>query len=325
MINTARSVFIFTLLVSGYQLFSQQDAQFTHYMFNQQYYNPGYTGMSAGPVVTAIHRSQWLGYDGNVNTGGAPNTQLVSVNYPLTQIKGAGVGLYVSNDHLGPVNNMEFQASFAYQLKVQGGILSVGVQAGMYSSGLDFDELIFVDPSDDLAGLSGKESQIKPDVGFGVYYKRGNIFGGISANHLTKPVFDFGEDQVVNRLSRQYYLVAGYEYRFNPQLTFTPTFLLKSAGLNTYNFDLSVIGKYEDKLWAGLSYRQSESASAMVGYNLLSNRSLSLAYAFDFVVNDQSSKEPTSHELMLVYHLKSTRRPKVKRSKIIRTPRYRYQ
>ena len=324
MTRVTRTIFILALLAGGYQLSAQQDAQFTHYMFNQQYYNPGYTGMSTGPVITAIHRSQWFGYDGNINTGGAPNTQLVSINYPLTQLKGSGVGLYIVNDHLGPANNLEFQASFAYQLKIQGGILSVGIKAGLYSSALNFDELIFVDPSDDLAGLTGKESQMKPDFGFGAYYKKGNVFAGISASHLTEPTFDFGDNQIANKLSRQYYVMAGYEYKFSPQLTFIPTFLIKSTGLNTYNFDLSVIGKYEDKLWAGLAYRQSESASAMVGYNLLSNRSLSLAYAFDFVVNDRSSKEPTSHELMLVYHLKSDRKPKVPRSKIIRTPRYRY-
>ena len=172
-----------------------------------------------------------------------------------------------------------------------------------------------------VAGLTGKESQLRPDLGVGILYRKGNFFGGLSANHLLEPEFDFGEDQLSNQLNRHYYLTAGYDYSLTPQLTITPSLLLKSVGFNTYNVDVSVIGKYNDKLWAGLAYRQSESASALFGYNVWGDR-LTLAYAFDFVISDRDSKEPTSQELMLIYNFKKS--PPATRRFPIRTPRYRY-
>ena len=327
MIKTARILLVLIVAFFNVNLSAQQDAQFTQYMFNQLYYNPAYAGLSDGSELTAIHRSQWFGYDGTINPSGAPSTQMISMNSQLAfnGIQG-GVGLYIMNDQLGPSSNLEIQMSFAYQLRLKNGAtLSAGLKAGLYSSSLNFDELVFVDPSDVVAGISGKESQMKPDIGIGLHYRKGDFFGGLSANHLIESKFDFGEDQISNQLSRHYYLTAGYDYRLNSQLTITPTILLKSVGLNTYNFDLSVIGRYNEKLWAGLAFRQSESASAMFGYKVLSDRSLTLAYAFDFVVANQDSKEPTSHELMLIYNFKSRSGiPKNPKSRIIRTPRYRY-
>lgn len=324
MLRTLRFLIVLVLSTIGFQLTAQQDAQFTQYMFNQLYFNPAYAGLSSGPQLTAIHRSQWFGYDGTINPGGAPSTQMISLNNSFSGIKGVGYGLYISNDNLGPATNFEVKGAFSYQMNVQGGILSVGLSVGAYSSSLDFDELVLVDPSDVIAGLSGKESQIRPDLGIGIYYRKGNLFGGFSANHLLESTFDFGEDQISNQLSRHYYLIAGYDYQFNPKLTLTPSVFIKSVGFNTYNFDVSVIGKYDNKLWGGLSYRQSESVSVMAGYNLLSDRSLSLAYAVDLVVSDRPSKQPTSQEIMLIYNLSKSNRPTNPRRSIIRTPRYRY-
>ncbi len=326
MIKYARLFLVIGITLFSVKLSAQQDAQFTQYMFNPLYYNPAYAGMSNGVELTAIHRSQWFGYDGTVNSGGAPNTQMISINNPLPQFKG-GAALYISNDNLGPSNNFEFQLSYAYHLNLgNGGTLSAGIKGGFYSSSLNFDELVFVDPGDIVAGLSGKESQVVPDLGVGIFYRKGDFFGGLSANHVIGGNFDFGEDQISNQLSRHYYLSAGYDYRINSQLTITPTVFIKSVSLDTYSFDLSVIGKYNEKLWAGLGYRQSESASAMFGYNVLGDRSLTLAYAFDFIVADRDSKEPTSHELMLIYNFKSSGRDRIRnpRGRIIRTPRYRY-
>lgn len=321
MIRFPRCLLVFLTIVSGASAFGQQDAQFTQYMFNQLYFNPAYAGVEALSSVRVIHRSQWFGYDGTLNAAGAPNTQVVSYSSRFDAVRG-GMGLYISNDNLGPTNNLEIQASVSHFMVLPNGAsLSLGLNAGMFSSSLDFDELVLVDPSDVVANLSGKESQLRPDLGLGILYRKGNFFGGLSANHLLEPEFDFGEDQLSNQLNRHYYLTAGYDYSLTPQLTLTPSLLLKSVALNTYSVDVSVIGKYNDKLWGGLAYRQSESASAMFGYNVWGDK-LTLAYAFDFVISDRDSKEPTSQEIMLIYNFKKNPPPRGK--SIIRTPRYRY-
>ena len=303
---------------------AQQDAQFTHYMFNQLYYNPAFAGLSNGNTVTAIHRSQWFGYDGTINSGGAPSTQMISYNTSSSFWNG-GLGFHVVNDNLGPSSNLELQISGSYFLELPNGAsLSIGLKAGMFSSSIDFDEIVVVDPRDGVGSLTGKESQLRPDLGVGILYRNGNFFGGFSTNHLIQSGFDFGQDQIANQLLRHYYLTAGYDYVLTPELTITPTLLVRSIGFDAYNWDLSVIARFRDQLWGGVSYRQSESASAMIGYNVLKDRSLVLAYSVDIVLTDRLSKEPTSQEVMLIYTFKSKNRARNLGRNIIRTPRYRY-
>ncbi len=314
--------FFFFFLAFG--LRAQQDAQFTQYMFNPMYYNSAFTGLSNANTLTAIHRSQWFGYDGTINPGGAPTTQFVSYS-TLSKWWNGGLGVHLVNDNLGPSNNLELKVSGSYFITLPGDAsISIGLNAGFFSSGLDFDQLVLVDPSDDIVNLSGKESQLRPDIGAGILYRKGNFFGGFSTNHLIQPKFDFGQDQIANQLIRHYYLTAGYDYALSPEVTITPTILLKSVGFDSYSWELSTIARYNDQLWAGVSYRQSESASVMIGYSILKDRSLALAYALDIVLADRNSKEPTSQEIMLIYKFPSKNNGINLGRNIIRTPRYRY-
>lgn len=320
-----RILLYISLILTVFSLSAQQDAQFTHYMYNQTYYNPAFTGLTNSNSLTAIHRSQWFGYEGTINSAGAPTTQFISFN-GRTNLWNGGIGAYIVNDQLGPSGNLEVQLSASYIVELgANSSLTFGLNLGMFSTSIDFDQLIVVDPNDNLIGMSGKESQINPDLGFGVLYRNGNFFGGLSANHLLQPEFDYGNDQISNQLVRHYYITAGYDYALGPEVTLTPTLLIKNTGLEQFSWDLSAIAKIRERLWVGVSYRDTESASAMIGYKLLQDRSLSLGYAFDFVINDAAAKEPSSQEILLIYSFRSKNRGKRKSGKnIIRTPRYRY-
>ena len=73
-------------MMSALGLFAQQDPQFSQYMFNTLYYNPGFAGVDGVTKLTAMHRSQWTGYQPTVGGGGAPITQIVSMTAPLFKI-----------------------------------------------------------------------------------------------------------------------------------------------------------------------------------------------------------------------------------------------
>lgn len=319
------AVFVLTLSLLGNALRAQQDAQFTHYMFNQVYFNPAFAGLTNSNSVMAIHRSQWFGYDGTLNNGGSPTTQFISYN-GLSNLWNGGFAGYVVNDNLGPVNNLEMQLAGSFVLEINdNSSLTFGLKAGLFSTNINFDEIIVVDPNDGLVGMSGRESQMNPDLGVGLLYRNGNFFGGLSANHLLQPEFDFGNSQVSNQLVRHYYVMAGYDYALSQEVTITPTLLIKNTGFNEYSWDLTAIAKVREKLWFGVAYRDTESASALIGYKLLQDQSLSLGYAFDFVFNDAANKEPTSQEIMLIYTFRSNDGKRRNLGKnIIRTPRYRY-
>ena len=165
-----KPVLLFLFLVSLRTAFSQQDPQITHYMFNPVFFNPAFSGSEGTMRVTALHRTQWLGYQPTLDEGGAPSTQLFTFSNPLLGLN-SGIGGYVSNDRLGPLNNLEVQGSYAYFKKLGNGMLSAGVKAGFYSQTIDFARYRAINPNDPLINSKGKESQVKPDLGLGLNYR----------------------------------------------------------------------------------------------------------------------------------------------------------
>ena len=73
------------LLVNS--IFAQQEAQYSQYMYNTISVNPAYAGSRNVLSVLALHRSQWVGFEG------APTTQFVSIHAPIAR-KRIGVGVF---------------------------------------------------------------------------------------------------------------------------------------------------------------------------------------------------------------------------------------
>lgn len=310
----------FLIFLAGifFKVQGQQDPQFTHYMFNTLYYNPAYAGVEGITKFTAMHRTQWLGYQPTYGGGGAPTTQIVSMSAPINKIN-SGFGGYVVNDRLGPQNNLEAQASYAYHLALKGSKLSFGIKTGIYSQTIDFDKYRAIDPNDPLLKSTGKESQVRPDLAMGVFLQREKYYAGVSFNHLIKSEFDFGLSQR-NALQTHMYVTGGYYYQVNFDLRFQFSTLIKSDFTKT-TFDLGGLAYYKDTMWGGLAFRQSEAAIIMLGYSILKDKSLKLGYGLDYVIKDQQAKQPTSHEFLLMYELPVN--PAIGK-KVVRTPRYRH-
>lgn len=307
------------VVICSVRSWAQQDPQFTHYMFNTLYYNPGFAGVEGVTKLTAIHRSQWLGYTPTSGGGGAPTTQLISMTAPIFKLN-SGFGAYIVNDKLGAQNNLEAQASYAYHLGIKNSKLSLGVRAGMYSQTINYDLYRKIDPNDPLLkDKTGSESQIRPDVAIGVYWRKEKYYVGVSINHLLKSTFDFGVAQR-NALQPHVYITGGYFYEVNFDLKFQFMTIIQSD-FNKETVNLGAIAYFKDTMWGGLSFRQSEAAILMFGYSLLKDKSLKLGYGLDYVIQNQDAKQPTSHELMLTYELPVN---PGSGKKVVRTPRYRH-
>jgi type IX secretion system PorP/SprF family membrane protein len=310
------------LLVAWFVLFSalcwgQQDPQFTQYMFNNFYFNPAFAGTDGSMKINFVHRAQWVGYSPTFDDGGAPTTQLLSVNTPFPPLKG-GLGAYIVNDNLGAVSNMEFQGSYAYYVPFQGGRMSFGVRAGMVMQKVDFDKFRAIDPNDPLLGRKGTESQVKPDFAVGVAYRKEKYYLGLGVNHLNQPSFDFGLSQD-NKLKQHLYFTASYFYDMSIDLRFQFVGFVKSDLVKS-SFDVGVIAYLRNSMWGGLSFRQSDALSLLLGYSFLQDKALSVGYSLDYVVNDQDAKEATSHEFVIGYTIPVSSSGK----KVVRTPRFRY-
>lgn len=314
-----RTFYTLLIVVTGVSAHAQQDPQFTQYMFNTLYITPAYAGVEGITQLTAVHRSQWAGYQSSFNDGGAPTTQLISFNSPIYKLK-SGFGTYIVNDKLGPQNNLEAHAMYAYHLGLKDAKLSFGIKVGIYSQSINYDQYRAIHRDDPLLeGKTGKESQLRPDVGFGLFYRAEKYYVGAGINHLTRAEFDFNVNDARNALENHLNFTGGYFYEVNFDLTLNPTILVKTD-FKEYSFDLGLIATLKDKMWAGLSFRQSEAANVLLGYSFLKDNSLRLGYAIDVVVKDQEAKENFSHEVLLSYQMPLARTGK----KVVRTPRYRH-
>jgi type IX secretion system PorP/SprF family membrane protein len=320
-----RVFFALFLVLAGLAVSAQQDAHFTQYMFNSVYLTPAAAGASGVTEVTAIHRSQWLGYESSFNDGTAPTSQLVSFSAPIHRLK-SGFATYILNDRLGPQNNLEVQTMYAYHLGIRENKLSFGIKLGIYSQTLDFNKYRLIQPNDPLlidpvTGQlrTGRMSQIKPDLGLGVMYRTEKYYAALGFNHLLRSEFDFGVSQR-NALANHMNFTAGYFYDVNFDLQINPTVLVKTD-FNEFSVDIGVLATLRNTMWGGLSFRSGEAANLLLGYSFLKDKSLRLGYAIDVVVKDRAAKENFSHEILLTYQLPVSVGVG---KKIVRTPRYRH-
>jgi type IX secretion system PorP/SprF family membrane protein len=313
-----RIFYTLALLCPGVSALAQQDALFTQYMFNNLYMTPAYAGVDGVTRITAVHRQQWLGYQSSFGDGGAPTTQMVTFNTPIYKLH-SGFGAYVLNDRLGPVNNLEAQMMYAYHLGIKESKLSFAVKLGIYSQTIDGSKYRAIQNPDPLI-TQGKESQVRPDLGAGVFYRSEKYYFGVGVNHLLHSKFDFGSDSTRGALESHINFTGGYFYEvsFDLKLQFTAAV---RTDLNKTQIDVAGIAHIKDTMYGGLAFRQSEAASLLLGYSILKDKSLRLGAAIDFIVKDQAAKENFSLEFMLSYDL-----PVIANSgkKVVRTPRYRH-
>lgn len=312
------------VMIAGFKSVAQQDPHFSQYMFNKSYWSPALTASDGKGSVSIISRAQWLGYEPTFEQdGGAPSTQFLNFSTPIS-VKEIpfGLGVNLVYDKLGVLNNLHAQISLAYSKQLNRGTLSFGIRPEIVNQTLDFSKLRFVDPTDPK-NIQRKESQVVADLALGVSFSNNEFTLAAGVNHLLRPSMDYGLDasgNATNKRSMTYSLYGEYNYRITYNIDLTPS-LLVTSDLNVYSIDLSVIATYNEKLWGGLSYRNQEAMTLILGYSFLENKQLRAGYAFDYVIQEQSAKQPTSHEIFIRYDLPSF---STGAKKIIRTPRFRY-
>ena len=316
-----RRIYTFLFLAACAMLFSavhaQQPTQFSQFQLNQLYFNPAAAGADNVTRLQVIHRTQYAGYQGTFDAGGAPSTQLFSAS---TAIKNFGVGFTAFNDKIGAWSNQSFQLAGAYRFALSNGNLAVGASAGLYRSAIDYSILRARDDGDPIIG-TGVVGEIHPDMNLGIRYETAAYYVGLSANHLLNAKYKLGQDLATNPLVATYYLNGGVNLEIGYLFEVQPFVLVKSDFSSPIAIEGGVMGTYNQRYWAGISYRNQDAIIAMAGINLLQNQSLRLSGAFDVVTFGTSAKEPSSYEVMLSYQLPA---PKFGKKTIVRTPRFRF-
>ncbi len=313
-----KKIYSIAFILASFAANAQQDAQFSHYIFNQLFVNPATAGSENVTRFQVIYRTQYAGYQSTFDDGGAPVTQVISANIPLKVIRG-GIGITFVNDKIGSSTQQDFKLSYAYQMPLGSSQLGIGVSGGYYTRGIDYGRLRPRQDDDPLLLPTGRVSQGAIDIGAGLYLNNPSYTIGLSMNHINEPNFGLGTSSAKNPLKRSAYLTGSMLIGVSYTLDVSPMLIIKSD-LSSVSAEAGAILTYDTRYWVGASYRIGDAVSGLVGANLL-NGNLRVGYAIDVTVGGQNAKSPTSHEVLLSYTLAALRAGK---KSIVRTPRYRY-
>jgi type IX secretion system PorP/SprF family membrane protein len=293
---------------------AQQDPQFTQYMYNQSILNPAYATANKSELnVGALYRSQWVGLEG------APKTASLFVHYPVSDR--VEVGISFTNDDIGNVvteNNI--YADFAYVLPVsETGKLSLGIKAGLTLFDANFNGFNLQSGGVDTdVAFNENVTQSFPNVGLGGFYFTDKFYVGLSAPNLLTTTHLENENgiQSTGVQDIHFFLNSGYVFDINPDLKFKPSFLLKGVKGAPLSADLNANFLFNDTLEAGIGYRLDDSVSALVNFKV--SPELRLGYAYDYTTSNLGNFNSGSHEIILLYNVKT----KFWRSGYDRSPRF---
>jgi len=267
---------------------AQQDPQFSQYIFNNLSFNPGSAGSEQAICATALHRSQWVGFED------APVSTNLSVQSPISLLHG-GLGLNILTDKLGQDEFLSLKLSYAYQIELSEGTLGIGLSAGVIQDGVNGGNFIVQNPDPSIP--SGEEKSSGLDLGMGLFYNSENLYLGLSSTHLNQPTISTSIDII--EIKRHYFLTAGYVHQMNEKLDLKPSILVKSEGV-TATVDLTSLLEYNKKLWGGVTYRPSSRAVLLLGMHI--NEDLKFGFSYDMPINEVSAAG--TFEFMLGYCFK---------------------
>ena len=328
LIKTAKSyLFAIIVIIAPLFGFSQQEPEFTQYMFNRLSYNPAYAGSNGAMCATGFYRNQWMGLQLTDVKGGKPSTPQTinfSIDFPVRFLRG-GLGATIISDKLGFWDQTFVKIDYAYKFELPTGNLAFGLEAQLFSSAIDFASLVGSDQFNELDEIlatsrdpvlrdASQQNDFLFDLGFGAYYQ---IPGKFYAGFSTSKIMESKSDKLKWEDKRHYYVLAGYEWTIPayPEFRVLPSALAKfiepSGEINeyvinaNYQINASALIEYNYMFWGGINYRIQDAISVLGGLTL---GGFKLGMAYDIPITHL--RPYGSFELFVRYCFKVENQPK---------------
>lgn len=283
------------LLFPVESMFSQQDPQFTNYMYNTTVINPAYAGTRDALSVLALYRTQWVGLDG------APTTAAATVHSPITN-SNLGWGLSIVHDEIGPSVAQSLSADFSYRIAFSNLTnLSFGVKANAHLLNVDYTKLSIYDPSDPNL-QNNVDNRFSPNFGAGFYWYSDQYYLGLSVpNFLEIKHYNDNTRSSTATKSMHYYFMGGYVFDLSDSVQFKPAFLSKYVSGAPLQFDITANFLFFDKLTTGAAYRINGAVSALVGFQV--SNAVFAGYSYDTESTRLANYNSGSHEFFLRFEV----------------------
>ncbi len=270
---------------------SQQDGQYSQYMFNHLAINPAYAGTREWFDATMLARRQWT-FDG------APRTFALTLQGPLGKKK-AGLGFQMGSESIGPKKIGSASLSYSYRIKLGPGKLAFGLRSTISNYVYDWKAITYKDKSDPFASLD-MQGYIVPSVDFGMYYYTKSFYAGACVTHLNQAsLYKLSDTLNEPTLWPHFFAPVGFGIPVNDNFTINPSVLVKYVSGAPIDFDFNCNFLIDKKLWLGAGYRLGYGVNLLASWNV--NERLRMGYSYDYGLNKIGTLGKGSHEIMIGY------------------------
>ena len=322
---------IIILIAIGFagNLFSQQIPQYSQYLRNQFMVNPGAAGVYDFTDITLSGRWQWLGFGNKTEPmtayasfstllknrvkpkyNPAFRTSMVVPNPPVStgKLKHA-VGGQLLVDQYGAFRRMNFAGTYAIHLPISEKYnVSFGTRLGLSNNTFLSDRAVVLNTIDPTLAYAGGDAEYDAytknqgskfimDIGAGLYLYSDKLFFGVSADHLSKDMVEFGSGTANFNTQLHYTILAGYKIPVNEEFTLTPAVLIKNMRPAPFSVEGTLMAEYKEWMWFGLSYRHKDAVVGMFGMNL--SEQWKIGYSYDYSISYMGKVSSGGHELVL--------------------------
>lgn len=316
-------LFVCFMLGGGAKLQAQQQYQLSQYFQHPQAINPSLSGIEDFWNINVGYRQQWSGLED------APEVFFLSFNGLLKKsdirmnsvrisrpeaydemetneayrkrMRKHGLGGFVSQLEFGPLRVTTGLASYAYHIPLNRSLnLSVGVAAAINNNGFnqqDYNPRTKLNDEVYTAMISGDINQTYFDLNTGATLYGKNFYIGYSATQLAMARTSSSDELADPTTYINHYGLLGYQLNLSPQLKLQPSLLIRYNQLYQAGFDANVKLRFDDLMWAGVSYRDKNAVAGMFG--LVVNKNVTMGYAYEQNTGEFTIDNNGTHEVVL--------------------------
>jgi type IX secretion system PorP/SprF family membrane protein len=322
-----RNFIILLLTTVAHIASAQQLPLYNQYLYNKFLINPAHAGSDGFTSFNVTVREQWVGYSGAPRTYSfSIQTRILKKDHEITKnifnkkvyrpkTDGKiGLGAYVFSDHNGLIQRTGFQVAYSYNMWLADYTqLSMGLGFTGYHFFINATELSFGERGEPWVTENLRRGVFIPDADFGLYLLNPKFDLGFSALQMFGAAVRIGDYAYRNyKMDRHFYLFGSYTIATDNRTNLEPSFLMKISEQLKPQLDLGLTYIYDQKVWAGLTYRTNTGIIANIRFRYIpvheNQSALFIGYAVDFSLNQIQTVTYGTHELTIALKFGDSRR-----------------
>lgn len=288
------------------------------YFQNLPAFAPALTGSNEFLDLRLSTRQQWAGFEGAPETyylsgygiikgNAADQYRYRSLRLGVSEKDASsmtlkhGAGGYLQSDKQGAYKQFDFNLNYAIHIPVfKRTFFSFGVSAGLSNDKVDISDITVKNSVDDLtyqSYLMNGTANTYFHVIAGLALSSDRYYVSYSLLPLFNTFIGGNKVTHTNQTDMRHQILAGGRFYLNQDVEIIPNGFLRIENTMPALFDAGVRLRYQQKYWAGLSYRNTDTIIGMLGFTI--NNIWQLSYSYEHSTGDLGNYYNGTHEVIL--------------------------